>query len=109
MQQLITTRSLDTSVLEDAIRPVVLEGEVMDVEVGSDGPDEETMMQDLYDVVVLVKRSKTLFDYLADPELCKAISKKERTSMMKLSAKLGEYLSGIDSTYGEISDADIPF
>lgn len=87
---------IDVSVLEESVREK--EGEV---EEGFE-IDEEQLMTDLDEGVTLIRRAKTLIDYLADPELCKTVSKKERATMLKLSEKIGEYVGGIEANYGEV-------
>jgi hypothetical protein len=92
-------KGIDTSELEEGVK----EAEVVDE--GFEGFDEERVLEDLNEGLSLVKRCKTLLDYIGDPELCKTISKRERTSMAKLATKLGAYVSSIDNAYGEVNDA----
>lgn len=89
--------TIDVSVLEESLK--AQEGEL--VEDGFE-IDEEQLMTDLDEGVTLIRRAKTLIDFLADPELCKVVSKKERTTMIKLSQKIGAYISTIEENYNEV-------
>lgn len=63
--------------------------------------DEEELMTHLDTGIVLIRRAKTLIDYLADPNLCKVVSKKERSTMVKLSDRMKEYVSSVEATFGD--------
>lgn len=96
----VQPHSLDLSVLEESAK----DGELIQ---DNEAFDEEQLVADLSEAIILLKRSKTLIDYLSDPELCKAVSKRERGSMTKLSGKLGEYIDSVESSYGEVGDNDL--
>ncbi len=72
-----------------------------------DGPEEEQMMTDINEAIILIKRTKTLIDYVSTPELCKAISKRERATMVKLSNKLNEFIGSVENSYGDTVGHDL--
>jgi hypothetical protein len=93
------------SALEGMIK-APLDGEIVDDELG-EGAEDEQMLCDLQEAIILIKRAKTLIDYVGEPELCKTISKRERLSMVKLSGKLEAYVNSIESSYGEMMSHDL--
>lgn len=90
---------IDTSVLEEGLREREQEPMYVDEEVPE--YDEEELMTHLDTGIVLIRRAKTLIDYLADPNLCKVVSKKERSTMVKLSDRMKEYVSSVEATFGD--------
>jgi hypothetical protein len=73
-----------------------VEGVVVD-----DFEDEDTMIQDIYDSMGLLNQSMHLLDYLSDPDLCRAVSKRERDSMARLSDRIRLFLDNMNAAYEE--------
>jgi len=98
---------MEFDALEEGLKTKTVDGEVEDEDDSPFEADEEQLMTDINEALILIKRSKTLIDYISDPELCKTMSKRERLSMLKLSGKLAEYVSSIEGTYGEGASYDV--
>jgi len=88
----------DLSVLEESLTSDEDDDPDDDEEV------EEQVQIDLNDGLILIKRAKTLIDYISDPLLCKSISKREREVMFKLSMQLGDFLSSTVPSYEGVED-----
>lgn len=63
--------------------------------------DDDQVLIDLNDARILLEKCKTLLCYVADPDLCKSVTQRERTSMERMKEKIGGFLTEMDKTYSE--------
>ena len=57
-----------------------------------DQGEDVLMENDLHESFILLRKVKTLLDYIGNAELCKTLSKKERMTMLKVSGQIASYL-----------------
>lgn len=61
--------------------------------------EEDQEIVDLHDAFFLLGKCRNLLNYVADPDLCKTFTKKEREAMERLSEKIKEYLDSVELSY----------
>ena len=59
------------------------------------------MENDLHESFSLLRKVKTLLDYVGNVELCKTLSKKERVTMIKVSSQISSFLDETAVHYEE--------
>lgn len=87
---------IDTSVLEE--EAIIRDAETLDDDEDIENPD---LLESLSEGMDLLVKSRTMMEYIADPELCKTITARERKTLMALTAKISQYLIDMDDEYGE--------
>lgn len=65
----------------------------------TDGQEELLMRQDILDGISLLGKVKTLLDYTGNVDLCKALTKRERDTMAKVSVQITDYLDSVAANY----------
>lgn len=90
-----------SAVLEESI----VQGEIVEGEHELD-EEEEQLMSDLSQAIELIGRARTMLSYIADPNLCKAVSERERKIMTKLVGSLEEFSEGIKGQYQDLMGSD---
>lgn len=88
--------------MSDDIDTSEIEGEPVEEGSSTSTFDEEQLMTDLNEGLILVRRAKTLLDYIANPKLCPTIEIKERKTMIELSSNIEEFIDVVDATYGTV-------
>ncbi len=83
-------------------RTSLLHEKVREDEETSFDPDQ--MLDDLLEGVRLIEQARTLFQFISDPILCPALSKREKLSMERLSEKMKEHLCQVEATYDEVEE-----
>ena len=66
-----------------------------------DQGEEVLMENDLHESFSLLRKVKTLLDYVGNVELCKTLSKKERVTMIKVSSQISSFLDETAVHYEE--------
>lgn len=61
--------------------------------------DESPIYADLVDAIELLKKAMCLLDYMSDTDLCKAVSKRERDAMLRLSDKITTFVIETENNY----------
>lgn len=69
--------------------------------VEDEDPGEDQATLDIQEAMALLITTKTMIDYIANPSLCKVVSKRERDIMGKLSEKIRTFLASVEPTYSE--------
>lgn len=62
---------------------------------------EEQALLDIREAIILLATTRTMIDYIANPALCKVVSRRERDIMGKLSEKVRVFLASVEPTYNE--------
>ena len=90
---------MDLSELE-AANPPTVEGEA--VEEGGEWTDpEEALLEDFKKANSLLESTKVLLDYVSDVKLVKALTKRERDIMSKMSENIRQHLVEADANWSE--------
>lgn len=62
--------------------------------------------QDVEDAISLLKKCKTLLCYMADRDLLRAVSMKERDAMNRCVEKIDIFLDDVESHYEEVDEEE---
>lgn len=71
-----------------------------------DEDDVEQAYVDMAAALEMLNRCMHLLDFMSDPVLCRAISKRERDSMARLSDQVKELLDELEPEYSELEEAE---
>lgn len=74
----------------------VKHGEVVQEEPVS---SEEQAFFDMQESLDLLRQTRTLLQYLSDPELCRTITMKERKAMIALATKVHGFVDNVEDSY----------
>lgn len=78
--------------------------ELEDVKVDDgqfENEEDDSVQDDIREAISLLRKSRTMLCYLADPDLCKSLSKRERDAMDRLNTILYEFLVEVGPAYEE--------
>ncbi len=71
-----------------------------EAEVDLEDDDHDTLV-DIHDALVLLTTAQHLLNYISNPTLCSAVSKRERASMERVSNQISGFLSEVSPIYME--------
>ena len=58
--------------------------------------ESDQLLEDLIDGVNLLNTARKVMEYVADKDLCRAISRRERAAMLGVVVKIREYLDNVE-------------
>jgi hypothetical protein len=58
--------------------------------------ESDQLLEDLIDGVNLLNSARKVMEYVADKDLCRAISRRERVAMLGVVVKIREYLDNVE-------------
>lgn len=64
-----------------------------------EGQEELLVRQDILDAIILLKKVMHMLNYVSNTELCKTVSKRERTVMETVAIEVGEFLDEVEPNY----------
>lgn len=76
--------------------PPILEDDELD--------EVEQLRQDIFDAISILSQSRNMLAYLADPELCKTLTKKERTVLAELVERIETFVGDVGDGYESEND-----
>lgn len=62
---------------------------------------EDQAVSDMQEAIRILITMKTLIDYVGNPDLCRSLSRRERTILEKVSTRVGNFLGSVVPTYIE--------
>lgn len=69
------------------------------------GGEEVLMEDDILEAIDLLHKCMHLLDYIADPDLCKTVTKRERKVMVNVANSLRTYLDEVGTHYIDEAEA----
>ena len=84
--------------VEQSLKPIPLvDGEYEEEQID----DDEQAYLDVQEAIRLLKKAKTLLDFLGDGDMIKAISNKERKVINTISGMVGDFVQMVEPVYAE--------
>lgn len=90
-------QELDVSILQQTSQGIIVDDTDSDDDDEID-EDRQEVLDSLHEGMELLVRSRTMLEYLADPQLCKMLSEKERKTLAKLALSISQYLTDVEAT-----------